>query len=84
MYLQVSQSAKKQRKLGDREKTELDANEIKHHFRELWAFDPDILKSLYPMLKTKGCENPTDLFFIDVLAVPPPKTRPCQYTGGNG
>ena len=25
---------------------------------------------------------PTDLFFVDVLSVPPPKSRPCQYTGG--
>ena len=28
-------------------------------------------------------ECPTDIFFVEVLAVPPPNTRPCQYTGGS-
>ena len=27
-------------------------------------------------------EWPTDIFFVDVLAVPPPNARPCQFTGG--
>ena len=25
---------------------------------------------------------PTDIFFVEVLAVPPPNARPCQFTGG--
>ena len=25
--------------------------------------------------------HPTDLFFVEVMGVPPPKTRPCQMTG---
>lgn len=32
------------------------------------------------MLKYAENEHPTDLFFIEVLAVPPPKARPCQVT----
>ena len=81
-FMNVSHSAKKQRKGGDREKTELTAQEIKDHFRELWSKDRDILKIMFPMLKNKSLKFPTDLFFIEVLAVPPPKTRPCQFTGG--
>lgn len=73
--------SKKKRKLGDREKTELNPEELKQHLRELWAWDPEIMSNLFPMLK-KPCDFPTDRFFVDVLLVPPPKTRPCQYTGG--
>jgi DNA-directed RNA polymerase I subunit RPA1 len=78
----IGQNARRQRKLGEREKTELNPEELKQHFRELWSWDPEILINLFPMLKNKTCEFPTDLFFVDVLSVPPPKTRPCQYTGG--
>ena len=34
------------------------------------------------MLREMTNEYPTDVFFVDVLAVPPPKARPCQFTGG--
>ena len=86
---------------GEREKTELTAQEIKDHFRYLWQFDQDLLASLFPMLKREATEEthtmqisnhgddnvsdeewPTDIFFVDVLAVPPPNARPCQFTGG--
>ena len=33
------------------------------------------------MLKHAQSDFPPDLFFVDVLGVPPPKTRPCQMTG---
>ncbi|XP_040570911.1 DNA-directed RNA polymerase I subunit RPA1 [Lepeophtheirus salmonis] len=37
---------------------------------------------MYPMLKDcSDMEHPTDIFFLNVVAVPPPKSRPCQYTG---
>ena len=81
--INVSENARKQRKQGDREKTELKPDELKRHFRVLWETDADLLKNLYPMLREKECPFPTDLFFIDVLSVPPPKTRPCQYTAGS-
>ena len=83
---------------GEREKTELNAQEIKEHFRYLWVSDQDLLSSLFPMLRqeknndmcngegfadTDTSDRPTDVFFIEVLAVPPPNTRPCQYTGGS-
>ena len=81
--MNVSIAARKQRKMGEREKTELKADELKSHFRALWETDADIFKSLYPMLRNKTTAYPTDLFFIEVLAVPPPKTRPCQYMAGS-
>ena len=66
----------------EKEKIELNPEEIRNHFRELWSTDPDIFISLFPMLKNKTSKYPTDLFFIETLAVPPPKTRPCQYMSG--
>jgi hypothetical protein len=33
------------------------------------------------MLKHTKADHPPDLFFVDVLGVPPPRTRPCQMTG---
>ena len=86
---------------GEREKTELTAQEIKDHFRSLWQSDHELLSSLFPMLKQDKNGNikekeinnmgdcnydeewATDIFFVDVLAVPPPNTRPCQFTGGS-
>ena len=83
---------------GEREKTELTSQEIKDHFRSLWQTDNKLLATLFPMLeqeesrelsdgrKETNSDNsgwPTDVFFVDVIAVPPPNTRPCQYTGGN-
>jgi hypothetical protein len=34
------------------------------------------------MLKGLDSAYPTDVFFLEVLAVPPPKSRPCQFAGG--
>ncbi len=78
----IGQAARRKRKMGDREKTELNPKEIQQHFRELWALDSDILANLFPMLRNDSCEFPTDLFFIEALGVPPPKTRPCQFMSG--
>ena len=43
--------------------------------------DHELLSYLFPMLKHTQSSRPTDLFFMDTLGVPPPKTRPCMYTG---
>ena len=85
--------------LEEREKTELTAQEIKDHFRYLWQTDQELLSTLFPMLKQEQSQTfnkfivdekgdsssgyPTDIFFVEVLAVPPPNARPCQYTGGS-
>ena len=82
---------------GEREKTELTSQEIKDHFKSLYQTDKDMMSTMFPMLKQEeskelnnGRKEPysddsacsTDVFFVEVLAVPPPNTRPCQYTGG--
>jgi len=67
---------------GEREKTELNPEELKQHFRELWTWDRDLLRKMFPMLTNNLDEFPTDVFFVDALAVPPPRSRPSQYTGG--
>ena len=44
--------------------------------------DKDLFCHLFPvLLKTKG-ENPTDVFFLDVIPVIPPKFRPCNFVDG--
>ena len=75
---------RKSKNLGDREKTELNPEELKQHLRHLWLSDADVLRHLFPMLgqAAANTEHPTDVLFIDVLPVPPPRTRPCQFTGG--
>ena len=48
----------------------------------MWLNDDSrLLSHLYPALDA-GASHPTDVFFVSVLAVPPPKCRPCQFTGG--
>jgi DNA-directed RNA polymerase I subunit RPA1 len=63
-------------------KTELNAKEIQELFRNLWRQDAEILVALFPVLKALECPYPTDIFFVETLAVAPPKIRPCQFTGG--
>jgi hypothetical protein len=41
----------------------------------LWESDGEFLAELFPVLKTTTTKYPTDLFFVQVLAVPPPKNR---------
>jgi hypothetical protein len=43
--------------------------------RMLWMTDSEFLQQLFPVLQTKSTTFPTDLFFVDVVAVPPPKNR---------
>ena len=76
-----SSSARKRKKMGVSEKTELNAEELKRHFSLVWSEDSQVLTYLFPMLAKSNLKIPMDVFFIDVLAVPPPKTRPCQFTG---
>jgi DNA-directed RNA polymerase I subunit RPA1 len=41
----------------------------------VWLSDPDFLTYLFPVLCITQTQFPTDLFFVDVVAVPPPKNR---------
>ena len=77
-----SEVSNRKRKMGELEKTELNAEELKQHFSLVWSEDSQVLTYLFPMLAKSKLKIPMDVFFVDVLAVPPPKTRPCQFTGG--
>ena len=72
---------KKKVKGGEKEKTELNPSELRDHFRHLFSKDPELLTNLFPVMKEKTL-HPTDGFFLEVIAVPPPRVRPCQFTGG--
>jgi DNA-directed RNA polymerase I subunit RPA1 len=66
-----------------REKWELNATELRDHIRALWSVDHELLGRLFPVLRSAGApQHPTDLLFLEVLPVPPPRARPVQFTGG--
>lgn len=62
--------------------TVLTALKLKEHLREVWKCDSELLKELYPCLKECDLENPTDMFFIEVVPVPPTKFRPISVMSG--
>ena len=73
---------KKKRKM-ELDRYDLNAADIKEIFRKIYENDKDILDNLFPFLKQgKNLEHPTDLFFIEVLSVPPSKSRPPQHLNG--
>ena len=55
---------------------------IREHFREVWKNDENLFKSLFPVLKSTNCQYPTDIFFLEVIPVTPPKFRPVDFTNG--
>ena len=73
---------KKSRGEGSREKWELNATELRDHFRSLFSVDHELLVRLFPVMRSSSTIHPTDLLFLDVLPVPPPRARPVQFTGG--
>lgn len=50
--------------------------ESRQYMRSLWANDKDLLMEIIPVLKRINTENPTDIFYFDILPVPPPNVRP--------
>lgn len=73
---------KKKTRGQEREKSELNPSELRDHFRTLWSFDHALLQHLFPVMKRTDIKHPTDVLFLDVIPVPPPRSRPCQFTGG--
>ncbi|RWS10671.1 DNA-directed RNA polymerase I subunit RPA1-like protein [Dinothrombium tinctorium] len=60
--------------------TPLDA---KNHLRELWTNEKRVLKQIFSNLNClPEDENPTDIFFYDVIAVSPNKFRPQRFMNG--
>nr|CAD7431182.1 unnamed protein product [Timema monikensis] len=52
---------------------------ISYHLRKLWPENCDFITAILPVLKTSSLQYPTDIFFMDLVSVPPPKTRPVNY-----
>ena len=73
---------RKEKRGEDRERWELNATELRDHFRALYSVDHELLCRLFPVLRTSATLHPTDLFLLEVLPVPPPRARPVQFTGG--
>ena len=48
----------------------------------MWNNDRELFGRLFPVLKTTNCKNPTDVFFLDVVPVIPPKFRPMNFSNG--
>lgn len=63
--------------------TFLTAVQARKHLRELWAKEYTVLGYLFGSMREaqgRGIEHPTDLFFIEVLAISPPKFRPVSQS----
>lgn len=60
----------------------LTQTKVQEHFRAVWKNESGLLKCILGALKihfdTNSMEHPTDIFFIDVMPVPPPKFRPVR------
>ncbi|KAI8773138.1 DNA-directed RNA polymerase I subunit RPA1 [Biomphalaria glabrata] len=55
----------------------LSPNIAREHIKMVWDNSKDFLKQLFPFLATvKKADCPTDVFFLDVLPVPPSRFRP--------
>lgn len=52
------------------------------HFRLVWKNDKEIFGHLYPVLRKTKLENPSDVFFLEVIPVIPPKFRPINKVNG--
>ncbi|KAF7998354.1 hypothetical protein HCN44_009752 [Aphidius gifuensis] len=60
----------------------LTPKEGKNILRKIWINDSELLKLILPCLKFVELDNPTDIFFNDVVAVLPPTVRPTNYVDG--
>nr|CAG4641431.1 EOG090X00BV [Eurycercus lamellatus] len=60
----------------------LTPTEAKKHLRQVWKNDKEIFGYLYPVLPKTKSEYPTDVLFLDVIPVIPPKFRPNNFTDG--
>ena len=65
--------------------------EAREHVREVWGSDPRLMSSLFSSLRSTFSNGklipseessdicPVDMFFVDVVAVPPSRFRPVSY-----
>ncbi|XP_053397077.1 DNA-directed RNA polymerase I subunit RPA1-like [Mercenaria mercenaria] len=55
---------------------------IRENLRKVWKLESELLKQMYPSLMSTDMEYPTDMFFVEVVAVPPTKFRPISMRYG--
>lgn len=54
----------------------LPASELRQHVRGLWKNDKSLLQHLFKALSGALTDQPTDIFFLDAIPVPPSRFRP--------
>lgn len=54
----------------------------REYIRKIWTEDSPTLKNLFPVLQGIKAEYPTDVFYMDVVAVPPCNIRPLSVVNG--
>ena len=67
----------------EREKCELNPQQLMDHFRAVYSQDPELLNCLFPVFRQANLPSPTDLFFLEILAVPPPRWVLGRYCTGS-
>ncbi|KAL3272242.1 hypothetical protein HHI36_022725 [Cryptolaemus montrouzieri] len=61
----------------------INPEESRRYMREIWKKEKELLRNVVSVLeKIEGEENPTDIFYFEVLPVPPPNVRPVNIMGG--
>lgn len=56
--------------------TYVTASELRQHLRTLWTNDKELLRHLFKALSLNATDWSTDIFFLDVVPVPPSRFRP--------
>lgn len=56
-------------------------DESRDHLRKIWRNEKEFMTALSPVLENCDMEHPTDIFFSDMISVPPPKMRPVNFLG---
>lgn len=59
----------------------LPASELRQHVRGLWKNDKSLLQHLFKALSGALTDQPTDIFFLDAIPVPPSRFRPVSRLG---
>ncbi|GLH02960.1 DNA-directed RNA polymerase I subunit RPA1, partial [Gryllus bimaculatus] len=57
-------------------------DEARNHLRALWTEGSDFIMVLAPVLRRIKSQYPTDVFFVEIVPVPPPKVRPVNFVKG--
>ncbi|KAF7282113.1 hypothetical protein GWI33_003228 [Rhynchophorus ferrugineus] len=56
--------------------------DAKRYLQEIWKKEEELIRIIVPVLDDVDCDFPTDIFFFEVIPVPPPNVRPLNYLHG--